>query len=118
MRTSSRPARARSLYHSAVMVGRWGARLLADDDPGVCGDAADACQHGLGGGCQRHHAGARLAVAQPKLACGAVHIVPAKGEDLVQAAAGEHEEAERCDGVGRDRALPPGLGLRFCQGHA
>ena len=99
--------------------GEMGARLLADDDPGVGGHAADACQHRFRRGCQRHHAGARLAVAQPKLACGAVHIVPAEREDLVQPAAGEHEEAERGDGVGGDRALPhPRLGLRLRQGLA
>ena len=98
--------------------GEVGARLLADDDPGVGGDAADARQHCLRRGCERDHAGAGLAVAQPKLACGAVHIVPAQREDLVQTAAGEHEEAERCDGVGGDRALPPRLGLRLSQGLA
>ena len=98
--------------------GEVGARLLADDDPGVCGDAADPRQHRFRRGCQGHHAGARLAVAQPKLACGAVHIVPAEREDLVQPAAGEHEEAECGDGVGGDRALHPRLGLRLRQGHA
>ena len=98
--------------------GEVGARLLADDDPGVGGDAADACQHGLGGGCEGDHARARLAVAEPKLACGAVHVVPAEGQDLVQAAACEHEEAERGDGVGGDRALSPRLGFCFCQGLA
>ena len=98
--------------------GEVGARLLADDDPGVVRHAADACQHGLGGGCEGDHAGACLAVAQPKLACGAVHIVPAEREDLVQAAACEHEEAECGDGVGGDRALSPRLGLRLRQGLA
>ena len=119
MRTSSRPARARSLIPLGGDGGEVGARLLADDDPGVVRHAADPRQHRLGGGCQRHHAGAGLAVAQAKLACGAVHIVPAQREDLVQAAAGEHEEAERGDGVGGDRALssrprpppPPAPGL-------
>ena len=33
-------------------------------------------------------------------------------------AAGEHEEAERGDGVGRDRALPPRLGFRLREGLA
>ena len=98
--------------------GEMRARLLADDDPGVDGDAADPRQHRFRRGCQRHHAGARLAVAQPKLACGAVHIVPAEREDLVQPAAGEHEEAERGDGVERDRALSPRLGVRLRQGLA
>ena len=98
--------------------GEVGARLLADDDPGVDGDAADPCQHCLRRGCEGDHAGARLAVAQAKLACGAVHIVPAEREDLVQPAACEHEEAERGDGVGGDRALSPRLGFRFCQGLA
>ena len=115
MRTSSRPARARSLYHSAVMVGRWEPGCLPTMTQGFDGHAADACQHRLRRGCQGHHARACLAVAEPKLACGAVHIVPAEREDLVQPAAGEHEEAERGDGVGRDRALSPGLGLRLRQ---
>ena len=106
MRTSSRPARARRRYHSAVMVGRWAPGCLPTMIQGLMG-AADPRQHRFRRGCERHHAGARLAVAEAKLACGAVHIVPAKGEDLVQPAAGEHEEAERGDGVGRDRALPP-----------
>ena len=118
MRTSSRPARARSLYHSAVMVGRWAPGCLPTMTQGLVGHAADPCQHRFRRGCQRHHAGARLAVAEAKLACGAVHIVPAEREDLVQAAAGEHEEAERGDGVGGDRALHPRLGVCLCQGLA
>ena len=85
MRTSSRPARARSLYHSAVMVGRWVPGCLPTMTQGLMRHAADARQQRFRRGRERHHAGACLAVAEPKLACGAVHVVPAEREDLVQA---------------------------------
>ena len=98
--------------------GEVGAGLLADDDPGVVRHTLNPRQHGLCGGCEGHHAGAGLAVAQAKLASGAVDIVPAEGEDLVEPAAGEHEQPQRRDGVGRDRALHARfglcLGLREC----
>ena len=113
MRTSSRPARARRRYHSCGDGAEVRARLLADDDPGVVGHAHYPGQHGLGGGCEGDHAGAGLAVAEAELACGAVHVVPAQREDLVQAAAGEHEEAERRDGVGGDRAVHARLCVRL-----
>ena len=99
--------------------GEVGAGFLADDDPWVVRHTGDPCQHRLCRGRKRDHARARLAVAQAKLAGGAVDIVPAQGQDLIEAAAGEHEEAQRRDGVGRDRALYAGLhlGLRLRERH-
>ena len=71
MRTSSRPARGAEPVPLGGDGGEMGAGLLADDDPGVVRQAADPRQHCLGGGCEGDHAGACLAVAEAKLACGA-----------------------------------------------
>ena len=80
------------------------ARRLADDDPGVVRHPRDLRQHRVGRGRQRHHARAGLAVAQAKLARGAVHVVPAQRQDLIEPAPGQQQQAQRGDGVGRCRA--------------
>ena len=93
--------------------GEVGSGLPAGDDPGVLWQALDGGEHGVCGGGEGDHAGTGLAVAESELACGAVHVVPAEREDLAQAAAGEHEEAQRCDGVGGDGALRTRCRLRL-----
>ena len=50
-----------------LKIGQVGARPLADDNPGIALRAGQGGKHACRRPGQRHHPGASLAVAQPKL---------------------------------------------------
>ena len=88
------------------------AGLAAGEDPGTVSSAGHSGQHRLDRRGQRHSPGAGLGILQPQFGCNVVDIVPLQAQDLVPAAAGQQQQADRRDGDGILRAVPFGLGQR------
>ena len=82
------------------------AGLAAGEDPGIVLTAGDSGQHRLDCRGQRHPPGAGLCILQPQLRRNAVDIVPLQAQDLVPAAAGQQQQADRRDGDGILRRRP------------
>ena len=112
MRTSSKPARARTRLQGSKMLESRCPVLVPGITQGLPGTSGDGGQNVCRLDRQRDRAGAGLAVWQTQLVGLQVHILPAQGEDLVAPAAGEHEQADGGGGMGRE---PPG-GLQLVQG--
>ena len=77
----------------------------ARDHPGIARNAGDAIEHRLDLGRQRDHARAGLRIPQPQGARAPVHIVPTQRQDLVAPAPGQHQQADRGNGRGPQRAV-------------
>lgn len=98
---------------SPLVVGRTeeGIRLLARDHSVVAGNLG---KHFIHRGRERHHACARLTVAQPQLSRCAVDIVPLEIQDLAFAAAGQHQQTDRRN----RRRMHRAAGLRLIEHRA
>ena len=90
-----------------VDVGHARTRLLPGDHPRVVRNPGNFRQHAGHGGCQRHHARAALAVAQPQLPRRPVDVVPPELQHLVAPAPGQHQQPDR------RRRMPRHLPLRL-----
>ena len=88
-----------------VDVHQMGAGLPARDHPGVARNAGNAIEHRLDLQRQRDHARAGLGLPQPQHARATVHVVPLQRQDLVAPAPGQHQQADRRNGRGPQRAV-------------
>ena len=95
IRTPSSPARARIRSQWSFRFERCPPGFAPGITQGLPGDPGQAGEDGHRSGGEGHHPRPRLAVAEAQLGRLEVHLLPAKGEDLVPAAAGQHEEAQR-----------------------
>ena len=102
MRTSSRPARARTRRQGSKMLEKPLPRPGAGNHPGVARHFGDGGQNVRRLGRERDRAGAGLAVGHAQLVGLQVHILPTQREDLVAPAAGEHEQADGRRRMGRE----------------
>ena len=88
-----------------VEVDQAGALLPAREHPRIAGRAGEAVEHSRDGGGQRHHPRTGLRIREPHLAGVEIQVVPAKPEDFVAPASGQHEEADGGRRMGRGEPL-------------
>ena len=112
MRTSSRPARARTRLQGSKMLESRCPVLVPGMTQGLQGTRGMAARTSAASTESEIVRGPVLLSAQTKLLRLQVHVVPAQREDLVAPAAGEHEQA---DGRRRMGRKPPGR-LQLVQG--
>ncbi|MCY4182403.1 MAG: hypothetical protein OXF43_05885 [Gammaproteobacteria bacterium] len=89
--------------------------FLAGEHPGASRHAGQPFQHAPGGRRNRHGPRASLGVAQLNLPGPKVHLVPAQGQNLALAAAGQHQQPECPHNIGRHPALGLELAKRAAQ---
>ena len=112
MRTSSRPARARTRLQGSKMLESRCPGLVPGMTQGLPGTSGDGGQNVRSLDGERDRAGAGLAVGKAQLLRLQVHLLPAERQDLVAPAAGEHEQADGRCRMGRE----PPRRLQLVQG--